>query len=114
MLIITLMLMGENSVTRDSKYHTERVKGKIFKVLPLFQEGNKGLTSYIGSLIYELNGMSERLNERQESMLRSIIDVLEEVYNDSIAPNPDMETVRKEILNCVSLFQKLSEYGDKK
>lgn len=93
--------------------HIKKMTGKIFKVLPLFQEENEGLTIYIGSLLYELEGFSERLNEQQNSVLQSIVDILENVYNDSLAPSPDIMIIRREVLNCVSLFKKMFELGDR-
>lgn len=92
-----------------TNYHIKTMTGKIYKILPLFQEENEGLTTYISSLIYELEGLSERVDEKQNSMLQTIIDVLEHVYNDSLAPNPDINIVRREILNCTNLFQKMFE-----
>lgn len=95
-----------------TKTHIETVTGKIYKILPLFEDRNSGLTTYIGSLIYELVGMSARLNARQNSMLQTIVDTLEHVYDDSLAPDPDLEIIRREVLGCTNLFKKMFEQGD--
>lgn len=94
--------------------HIETVTGKIWKVLPLFEDKNSGLTAYIGSLIYELEGLSVRLDPQQESMLQTITDVLRHVYDDSLVPDPDLKIIRREILGCTSLFNKIFEFGDYK
>lgn len=92
--------------------HYERLKGKIFKVYPFFTEKNEGLTTYISSLLYEFEGLEERLNDTQASILMTIISIFEHFYNDSIAPEPDLEVIRREWLNCLNLMDKIAELGD--
>lgn len=97
-------------IIRNSHY--ERLQGKVYKIFMFFTEGNEGLTTYIGSLIYELEGLDSRLNDKQHSILMTIISLLEHFYDDSLAPNPDLKTIRREWLNCMSLIEKIEKYGD--
>lgn len=92
--------------------HIKTVTGKIWKILPLFESENEGITTYIDSLIYELEGLATRLNEQQGSMLQSITDVLRRVRKESTLSEPDLTTIRREVLSCTSLFNKIFEQGD--
>lgn len=92
--------------------HYKRLQGKIFKVFMFFDEGNDGLTTYISSLIRELRGLDYYLNDDQHSVLATILSLLEIIYDDSLAPNPDLKIVRRDWLNCMSLIEKIAELGD--
>lgn len=95
-----------------TKKHIETVTGKIWKILPLFEDKNEGVGVYIDSLIYELEGLSNRLNEQQNSMLQSITDVLRRLGEESVVPEPDLKVIRREVLGCTSLFNKMFKHGD--
>lgn len=92
--------------------HYEKLKDKVFKVYPFFVEKNKGLTTYIDSLLYEFRGLMHELNDTQASMLQTVISIFEHFYDDSLAPNPDLKTIRREWLNCLNLIDKIAEFGD--
>lgn len=90
-----------------------KLKDKIFKIHPFFIEKNEGLTTYISSLIYELQGLDSRVNKTQSNILQTIISIMEHFYDDSFAPDPDLNIIRREWLNCMNLVDKVSEHGDK-
>lgn len=92
--------------------HMKTIQGKIFKLLPLFQNENEGLTKYIGSLIYELKGLQYYLDGQEESMLISIVSILESMYDDSIEPKPDLILIKREIFGLTNLMDKIIECGD--
>lgn len=96
-----------------TKTHYETIKGKIFKIFPLFEQQNEGLPSYINSVIYEFEGLRTHLNKQQDSMMQTIISRLEHFYNDSLAPNPDLELIRNEWHSSMNLIDKMSKLGDK-
>lgn len=95
-----------------TKTHVEKLKGKVFKVLYLFEDENEGLTTYIHSTMYELEGLRRRVNVTQESMLLSVISGLEHMYDDSLAPDPDIEVIKREVMGYMSLLDKMFEHGD--
>lgn len=92
--------------------HYKKLQGKVYKIFMFFTEGNEGLTTYIDSLIYEFKGLDHLLNDKQHSMLVTIISLFEHFYDDSLAPNPDLDVIRREWLNCMNLIDKISEHGD--
>lgn len=95
-----------------TKFHVEKLKDKVFKILYLFEDKNEGLPTYIHSTIYEFEGLRHRVNPVQESMLLTTISVLEHIYDDSLSPDPDLEVIKREIFGLVSLLDKLYKHGD--
>lgn len=95
-----------------TEFHTEKLKDKNFKILYLFEEQNEGLSTYIHSFIYELEGLRYRVNRQQDSILQTIISDLEHMYSDSLSPSPDIDIIRREIFGHMSLFNKLFEMGE--
>lgn len=84
----------------------------MYKVYPFFIEGNDGLSTYINSLIYEFEGRIHGLNDTQASMMQTIIDIYEHFYDDSLTPEPNLEVIRREWLNCMNLMNKIANHGD--
>jgi len=95
-----------------TKAHLQTIQGKIFKLLPLFQSKNDGLTRYIDSLIREFKGLQYYLNETQRSMMISISSFLEVMYDDSLEPNPDISRIKREVFGLTNLMDKIIEKGD--
>lgn len=92
--------------------HYTTIKSKIFKILPLFEQENSGLPSYINSLIYEFEGLRTFLNDQQDSMMQTIISRLEHFYTDSLTPTPNLELIRNEWHSSMSLIDKMAECGE--
>lgn len=92
--------------------YVNTLKSKTFKIIPLFEDGNSGITNYIGSYIYELKGLTNLLDKKQESMLISIVAILENMYTDSLEPVPDIKSIRREVFGCMSLFDKILKCGE--
>lgn len=90
-----------------TRTHIKKLKDKIFKILPLFQSENEGLTKYIGSLIYELEGLQNRMSDEKGSMLITIVSILEHMYDDSLEPKPDIEIIKSEVFGCLTLIEKM-------
>lgn len=93
--------------------HYKTIQGKIFKIMPLFEEENSGLSAYINSVIYEFEGLRKHLNKQQDSMMQTIISILEHFYDDSLAPTPDLIIIRTEWHGIMTLVKKMSEHGDR-
>lgn len=86
--------------------YVKRLKNSIFKILPLFEEGNDGLTQYLDSLIYELCGLHNMLENDKSSTLLSVIAILEHFYDDSLSANVDINLIRREVLHCLDIIDK--------
>lgn len=96
-----------------SRHHLETMRGKVFKILPLFQSENQGLSNYIWTLKREFEGLCYLIeNDTHESMLTTVTSLLEIHYDDSLAPKPDIATIKRELFGMTNLVEKIIQSGD--
>lgn len=88
------------------KYYIDNLKDRVFKVLPLMEECNDGVSSYIDSLIYEVYGLYYIVNEKEQSVIVTLLSILEHFYDDSIQPELDLVQIRREVFHCLTLIDK--------
>lgn len=93
---------GELNDDLLNKYF-DRLVSKVFKLLPLKEEENPTLSSYLESLILELYGGKELINHLQENpeylTLLMSLESLNSVNN--------MIMYKKEIFKCINIIKKL-------
>lgn len=111
-------------ITKQDKLFKEyinKLTDRTFKILPLFEENNVGLTLYIKSLIFELNGLPHVINDLNnlDSEYISLLATLESLYDEAVLNNDDEKThslIRREVfksMNIVKLIgEKATESGD--
>lgn len=93
-----------------SKIYIEKLKGRLFKILPLMEEKNEGITSYIDSLIYEIYGLQYLVESDKQPFIISVLCILEHLYDDSLQAEINLRQVKREVFHCLDLFEK--HYGD--
>jgi len=86
------------------------LRGKLFKILPLYESNNDGLTRYIASLIFEMEGFLYRVKS-EESMqeMLGIIATADSLYDISLFMDVSHEEVKSEIFKCLSVINRLVE-----
>nr|BDD47808.1 hypothetical protein 9 [Bacillaceae bacterium] len=92
--------------------YVNKLIGKIFKILPLFEEKNEGLSQYIHSINYEIYGLQYVVEKEDIPTITSLIGILEHFYDDSLQPDPDIKVIRREVLHCIDLIEKSFGVGD--
>jgi hypothetical protein len=94
------------------------LKDRLFKILPLYEdlESRQSLFKYIQSLLYEFNGLPSHMDQILISSDFSIICLtLESVSDDSLFDDDNHEVVRRELLKCIRLVERIiSNVGDAK
>lgn len=96
-----------------NKYETiyyKSLRGKFFKILPLYESSNDGLSRYIASLVLEMEGFLYRIEsvEATQEML-SIIATADSLYDISLFMDVSHEEVKSEIFKCLSVVNRLVE-----
>ena len=86
--------------------HVEYLRRKVFKILYLFEENNDGLSKYIHSLMYEIHGLKNLLEESKIPQFDSVLSILYHMYEDSYKTNVDMQNIRSEVFHCSDLIKK--------
>lgn len=91
------------------------LRGKVFKILPLYESKNDGLIRYIASLIFEMEGFLYRV-ESEEAMqeMLGIIATADSLYDISLFMDMSHEDVKSEIFKCLSVINRLVEREERK
>jgi hypothetical protein len=90
--------------------HLELIKSDIFKILPLFEEKCETLTTHIGSLLYEMYGKVHVIEGFDgNARYLTLLSILESLYDESLAAEYDISTVRREVFKCLNIIEKLQQ-----
>lgn len=93
--------------TYETIYY-KSLRGKVFKILPLYESNNDGLTRYIASLIFEMEGFLYRIkSEESLQEMISIISTADSLYDSSLFMDMSNEDVKSEIFKCLSVVNRL-------
>ena len=92
-----------------SKDYSTYLKGEFYKCLCLFEEQNEGLTAFISTFSYEVYGLQYK--NVNLTTLDTITNILEHFYDDSLASDYNINTIRRECFHCISLVDKLLKAG---
>ena len=86
------------------------LRGKVFKILPLYESQNEGIVRYIASLLFEMEGFLYRV-ESQDALqeMLSIIATTDSLYDISLFMDMSNEDVKSEIFKCLSVINRLVE-----
>ena len=96
-----------------TKSYKKYLKNLFYKVLCLFEEENKELTLFLGSIIYELEGL-EYVDNSNDHVMIVLLSVLEHFYDDSLFEDYDIDTIRREVFKCINLIESSFKVGDGK
>ncbi|UGO46279.1 hypothetical protein PQE74_gp196 [Bacillus phage vB_BanS_Chewbecca] len=92
------------------------VVNSVFKILPLFEEKNIGVDTYIESLLFELYGLNEAVNVEHSYEYISLLSTLESVRTEIGKEISRKATVKREIFKCINIIKnmvgKLEEVGE--
>ena len=78
---------------------------RLFKILPIREQGDDSLTIYVRSLQMELLGSKELIKDFQnDATFLTILSILQYLIDN---PNCSVKTVRREVFHTISLCNKL-------
>lgn len=90
--------------------YLDRLKARIFKILPLIEEDNKGVFMYVDSLLFELYGLQHVVRNMVNSQeYVSLLCTLESLQDEIIVKEKDFRFIRSEILRLVGTVDKLQK-----
>lgn len=88
------------------KRYLQTTIDKIFKILPLYEEENRTLEAYVGSLILELKGFVSVYGSVGVSEYISVISTLEGIQ--TIIDNKGKQPViKREVFKCIESINKI-------
>lgn len=88
------------------EYFEVKNVNSIFKILPLYEEDNANLDSYISSLIIELDGLESYINYRLSEFV-TLIAVISSLQNET-KKTANQDTVKREVFKAIEISKSLA------
>ena len=99
-------MMNITYAPEDSRAYSQRLVGKVFKILPVCEQSFETKNAYIESLIREMTGALQTFtNGRDRAQYMAIINTL--LYLTRAEYDPDV--FRSEVFKCIRWIE---EVGD--
>lgn len=81
----------------------------VFKILPLYEEENVGLQTYIESLLFDLDSYEEVVKNNQNAEYIQVILVLTSLKKEVVKKGDKKLIVRREVFKCISIVKSMVE-----
>jgi hypothetical protein len=93
-----------------TKSYLKTLVDRVFKILPMYEEKNETLFTYIQSLLYELGGFQELVDgiEKQSDFV-SLLATLEALSTDSVFFDAEASHMKRETFKCINLIKRIEE-----
>ena len=88
------------------KYFNDKNVNSIYKILPLYEESNENLDSYISSLLIELKGLESYVDEDYQEFV-TLIAVLSGIKNE-ISKSDNKIVVKREVFKAIEISKLLA------
>lgn len=75
----------------------------IWKILPLYEEQNVGIETYVGSLLFTLYGLDKAVLMNYSHEYVTLVSTLESVKNEIVKKDSEHAVVKREIFKCVNI-----------
>lgn len=104
-----------NKNSKAYKSFIKKLTDRVYKILPLYEEKDQGLTVYVRSLIFELEGLPSVIDGSRDSEYISLMATLESIYDEFLLCDFDeigSEThglLRREVFKCANVVKKIGE-----
>lgn len=89
-----------------SQYFNERSVNNIYKILPLYEEKNTTLESYISSLLFELYGLEECIDYNLSEFV-TLVAVISKLKDESLKEN-NKYVIKREVFKAIEISKSLS------
>jgi len=83
------------------------VVNSVFKILPLYEEQNVGVKTYIESLLFEFYGLEEAIAIEHSYEYISLLSTLESVKKEVSKENSRKPVVKREIFKCINIIKNM-------
>ena len=83
------------------------VVNSVFKILPLYEESNVGIETYVESLLFELYGLDKVVDVENSYEYISLLSTLESVKVEVARKDSKKTVVKREIFKCINIIKNM-------
>jgi hypothetical protein len=93
--------------TKRLSTYLNTVVNSVFKILPLYEEDNVGLETYVESLLFELYGLDKVVSMDNSYEYISLLSTLESVKMEVVKEDSKKTTVKREVFKCINIIKNM-------
>src|SRR5690606_24762152 len=79
----------------------------VFKILPLYEEDNIGIESYVESLLFELYGLDKSNDIKDSYEYIALLSNLESVREEVVKSDSEKKVIKREVFKCISIVKNI-------
>jgi hypothetical protein len=79
----------------------------VFKILPLYEEQNIGVATYIESLIFELDGLQDIVAIEHSYEYISLLSILASVKKEAEKKDSKKPVIKREVFKCINIIKNM-------
>jgi hypothetical protein len=83
------------------------VVNSVFKILPLYEEENYGIKTYLESLLLELYNLEKAIKIEHSYEYISLLATLEAVKSEIFKEDSKKPVVKREIFKCINIIKNM-------
>lgn len=95
------------SVGKLQHYFNANLIDKVFKILPLYEEENEGLSIYISSLCTDIRGLDEDVPDDLDGYV-SLVSIISELKNE-VKLEDNQPKIKREVFSAINLVKEINE-----
>lgn len=86
-------------------FYLDTLINSVFKILPLYEERNDGIQTYIESLLFELYGLDKVFDIKDSYEYVSILSILESIREEVAKENSKKRVIKREVFKCINIIK---------
>lgn len=83
------------------------IVNSVFKILPLYEEKNVGINTYIDSLLFDLYGLSKAVDIKFSYEYISLLATLESVKEEALKEDGKKAVIKREVFKCINIIKNM-------
>lgn len=88
--------------------YLESLVNNVFKVLPLYEEENVGVSIYIDSLLFEVYGLDKVVPIESSYEYLTILSTIESIKSEMEKEDSSKKVIRREVFKCINIIKNMS------
>lgn len=88
-------------------FYLDTLINSVFKILPLYEERNDGIQTYIESLLFELYGLDKVFDIKDSYEYVSVLSILESIKEEVAKENSKKRVIKREVFKCINIIKNI-------
>lgn len=87
--------------------YLDALVNSVFKILPLYEEGNEGVETYIESLLFDLNSYEDVIETKHGAEYVQLMMTLTSLKKEVIKEDSKKAVIKREVFKCINVIKNM-------